>query len=93
MPTIIVPPSPPQALALTEHEPPHQRINFRAQQIILTAITLGVTCWLWVIHPVLGIAATFLAKHVLVAILASGLTYPSIRDERKDQEQSADAQG
>ena len=93
MPTIIVPPSPPQALAQTEHEPPQQRINFRAQQILLTAITLGVTCWLWMIHPVVGIAATFLAKHVLVAILASGLTYPSIRDEQKAREQSADAQG
>jgi hypothetical protein len=86
MPIIMIPPSPPQPLAQVEHEPPQQRINFRLQQIILTAITLGVTCWLWTIHPIVGIAATFLAKHVLVAILASGLTYPPVREERKQQQ-------
>ena len=82
MPIIIIPPAPPTPLAQIEHEPPHARIDFRVQQIFLTAMTLGVTCWLWTIHPIVGIAATFLAKHILVAILASGLTYPPVREER-----------
>jgi hypothetical protein len=83
MPTIIIPPAPPQPLAQIEPDLPHARIDFRVRQIFLSILTIGVTCWLWTIHPIVGIATTFLAKHILVAILASGLTYPPIRDEPK----------
>jgi hypothetical protein len=85
MQTIIQPPAPPQAppLVQIDHEPPHaRRIHFRVQQILLSIITVGVTCWLWVIHPIAGLTAAFLAKHILVAILASGLTYPSVHESR-----------
>jgi len=34
------------------------------------------------IEPIAGLAATFLAKHILVAILASGLSYPPVRDAK-----------
>lgn len=72
----------PPALA---EESPHERIRFRVQQIVLAFIAIAVTVWLWRIHPILGLVAAFLAKHVLVAILASGLTYPAIREERKQE--------
>ena len=91
MPTIIAPPPPPQLLAQAEREPPRARIDYRVQQIALCVITLGVTCWLWTIHPIAGIAAAFLAKHILVAILASGLTYPPIGVEKKSDLPSSDA--
>jgi hypothetical protein len=89
MPIILVMP-PPQApppeappVAQTEHEPPRARIDFRVQQIFLSIVTVGITCWLWTIHPIVGIAAIFIAKHILVAILASGLSYPPVREEKR----------
>ncbi len=83
--TIIPPVSSPVS---AEYDRPRSRINFRAQQVFLCILTVGVTGWLWRIHPIVGIAATFLAKHILVAILASGLTYPSIRDTRESGDTS-----
>ena len=80
MPTVVPPALP---TAQTGQNPPDARINFRVQQIALSIITVGVTVWLWTIHPVIGIAATFIAKHLLVAILATGLSYPAIREEGK----------
>lgn len=77
----VVPPAPPTLQ--TGQDPPNARINFRAQQIVLSIVTVGFTVWMWTIHGILGIAATFLAKHVLVAILASGLSYPAVSEERK----------
>lgn len=78
MPTDIqAPPTTP-----AEHSP-HDRIRFRIQQIVLSFAAILVTVWLWRIHPILGLVAAFAAKHVLVAILASGLTYPAIREEPK----------
>ena len=79
----IIPPISSQVSA--EHDRPRSRINFRVQQVFLCILTVGVTCWLWRINPIVGIAATFLAKHILVAILASGLTYPSIRDAQEPE--------
>lgn len=80
MPTIV-----PPAIAPTQtaQEPPQARIHFRIQQIAVCIITLAFTAWMWVIHPVLGIAAAFIAKHVLVAVLASGLRYPTVRADQR----------
>ncbi len=58
---------------------PRARVRFRMMQVSLSMLTLVVTCWLWMIHPIAGITATFLAKHVLVAILAAGIDYPQRR--------------
>jgi hypothetical protein len=80
MPTIIPPViAPPQI----DPESPRARIDFRVQQIAICLVTLGFTAWLWRIHPVLGIAAAFIAKHVLVAVLASGLRYPTVNVDDK----------
>lgn len=86
MPTTIPPPLPP---AMTENDPPSARIQFRVQQIFFSILTVGVTAWLWTIHPVAGIAAAFLAKHILVAILASGLTYPAVSGEKPPANEAA----
>lgn len=85
MPTIIPPIMSP---LYAEQDRPNARIQFRVQQVFLCILTVGVTCWLWRIHPIVGITATFLAKHILVAILASGLTYPSIRDPQVSSDTS-----
>ena len=76
MPTIVPPVTPPSS---AEQDRPHARIQFRVQQVFLSILTVGITCWLWRVHPIVGLAAAFLAKHILVAILASGLNYPAVR--------------
>lgn len=66
---------PPEASAVTE-EYPLRRVNFRLWQITMSAITLLATLWCFTLNPIVGIIASFIAKHVLVAILAAGLTRP-----------------
>ncbi|MCS7046014.1 MAG: hypothetical protein NZO58_06635 [Gemmataceae bacterium] len=66
-----IPPSPPDLLS---GDDPVQRVHFRLWQISMSALTLLVTIWCFTISPILGIVVSFLAKHVLVAILATGLT-------------------
>jgi hypothetical protein len=58
-------------------------VHFRLWQISLSGVTVVVTGWCFTISPVVGIAATFLAKHVLVAILAAGLELPDVERERR----------
>lgn len=74
MPAII--PPPPVVPISAQQEPPHSRVHFRIQQVLLSVLTVGATAWLWKTHPILGLAATFIAKHILVAILAAGLSQP-----------------
>lgn len=66
---------PPEASAITE-ENPLRRVHFRLWQIAMSAITLLATLWCFTLNPIVGIIASFIAKHVLVAILAAGLTRP-----------------
>ncbi|GEM_PF-4723542 len=57
---------------------PRQRVNFRLWQITMSAITLLITIWFFTLNPLAGILALVVAKHIWVAILASGLTrYPN----------------
>lgn len=49
-----------------------RHIHFRLWQISVSAITLFVTAWGYTQHLVLGIAFTFLAKHIIVSVLAAG---------------------
>ena len=52
------------------------------QQIVLSLLTIAVTTWLWMIEPLVGIAAAFFAKHILVAIFLTGNRLPPLqRDE------------
>jgi hypothetical protein len=56
-----------------EDDTPRRRVNFRVWQLAVVAATLLVTAWSYKLHVAIGIAMTFLAKHVLVAVLAAGL--------------------
>jgi len=70
---------PPPEASETVEDNPLRRIHFRLWQISMSAITLLVTLWCFFLHPIVGIIASFIAKHVLVAILAAGLTPPKSR--------------
>jgi hypothetical protein len=56
-----------------DERPSLRRVHFRLWQIAASGVTILVTGWCFTLSPVIGITATFLAKHVLVAILAAGL--------------------
>jgi hypothetical protein len=60
-------------------ESPRRRVQIHLWHIALAAATLFITAWCYQVHIALGLTATFLAKHILVAILAAGLRLP-IRD-------------
>ena len=57
-------------------EPPTRRVAIHLLQIVLAALTVFLTAWCYQLHIALGLAMTFLAKHILVAILAAGLRLP-----------------
>jgi hypothetical protein len=69
-----VPPSPSKARYA---EPPLEGVDFRLWQIVMSAGTVVVAGWFFTLNPMAGIIASFIAKHVLVAILAAGLTGPA----------------
>jgi hypothetical protein len=64
---------PPVAL---RDEPPIERVQRCLLHIALALLVVFATAWCYQIHVALGLTVTFLAKHVLVAILASGLRLP-----------------
>ena len=70
----IAPPSPP--LVDLHDETPMQRVQRRLLQIGLAAATVFAAAWCYQVHVALGLTATFLAKHILVAILAAGMRLP-----------------
>lgn len=76
----IAPPLPPP-LVDVQDEPPRRRVQTRLLQIALAGMTVFATAWCYQIHIALGLTATFLAKHILVAIIAAGLRLP-MRDVR-----------
>jgi hypothetical protein len=67
----IVPPS-----VGVRDEPPRSRVQRQLMQIGVVAMTVFATCWCYQLHIALGLTATFLAKHILVAVLAAGLRLP-----------------
>ncbi len=66
----------PQMLTVAD-EPPKRRVQRRLMQIAIAAATIFATAWCYQLHIALGLTATFLAKHILVAVLAAGLRLPS----------------
>jgi hypothetical protein len=60
-------------------ESPRHQVRVRLMQVAFAAATIFVTVWCYQVHVALGLTATFLAKHILVAILAAALRLP-IRD-------------
>ena len=71
---------PPRTATLDEL-PPLRRVHFRLWQISLSGVTILITGWCYTYGPFLGIIATLVAKHVLVAIMAAGLDVPE--DEQR----------
>ena len=72
MSNLITPP-PSDAARLAEL---NRRFRFRLWQMIVTMVTLILTFWFFTLGVVFGIAFLFLAKHILVGVLAAGLHYP-----------------
>ena len=85
--TRAAPPLPPQNDLLTYDGNLH-RVHFRQWQILMTAVTVAITCWFATFGVVSAILSIMVGKHVLVAILAAGLNlpvqkpYPSMVRER-----------
>jgi hypothetical protein len=73
------PPQPGRHIDLDDNEP-LRRVHFRLWQISISAVVIVVTCWSYTLHFALGLSATFLAKHILVAVLAVGLHLPPQRE-------------
>ena len=59
-----------------EDESPRRRVYVHLWHIALAAMTVFATAWCYQVHIALGLTATFLAKHILVAIIAAGLRLP-----------------
>lgn len=57
-------------------ESPRHRVQCRLLQIGIAAATVFATAYCYQVHTALGLTATFLAKHILVAVLAAGLRLP-----------------
>jgi hypothetical protein len=68
-------------LVTIRDEPPKPRVQRRLLQIGIAAATIFATAWCYQLHIALGLTATFLAKHILVAVLAAGLRLP-IRENK-----------
>ncbi len=56
-----------------DYEPPAKRVRRHLVRVAVAAGTIFVTFWCYQVHVFLGITATFLAKHILVAILVAGM--------------------
>lgn len=82
MSQIAPPPEPPAAKSADEN--PLYRIHFRLWQICMTAVTILVNGWLFTLSIPAGIIALFFAKHVLVAVLATGLSLPPAPPDKRN---------
>jgi len=69
----IAPPFPPVDL---RDESPLQRVQRGLMHVALALLVIFATAWCYQVHIALGLTVTFLAKHILVAILAAGLRLP-----------------
>ncbi len=65
-----------EPLTTDRDESPAARVRTWLRYVVYTAATIFVTGYCFVLHPALGIAMLFLAKHILVAILAAALRLP-----------------
>ena len=70
------PPISPPAPVHASDNNPLARVHFRLWQIVMTALTILVTGWIFHLSVIAGIIALFFAKHFLVAVLAAGLRLP-----------------
>lgn len=75
---IAAPPEPPTLVALGDNDD-RRHIHGRLWQIWLTLLTVLATAWLCTLGPIPAVLALVTAKHVLVAILAMGLSIDAPR--------------
>lgn len=68
----MAPPELPPRVALGEGDGLNS-VRFRLWQVLLTAVTVGITAWICTFGWIPAILALLTAKHVLVAILVMGL--------------------
>jgi hypothetical protein len=68
--------SEPPLPANTRDESPLYRAQNHLRYVVYAAATVYATVWCYQLHIALGLTATFLAKHILVAILARALRLP-----------------
>ena len=73
----VAPPRPPVQPVVT-FDDGLQRVRFRLWQILMAAVTIFITCWFMTFGVMPAIFALLVAKHVLVAILAVGLSLPPL---------------
>lgn len=69
-------PPPPPPTTDGRDESPLRRVQANLRYIAYAAATIFATTYCWRLHPLAGLTATFLAKHILVAILAAALRLP-----------------
>lgn len=67
---------PPSNLPLGGADDPIRRVRFRLWQVAVTIITLSLAVWFFTLGVFPGIAFAFLAKHILIGVLAAGLHFP-----------------
>jgi hypothetical protein len=67
---------PPSPSVRHDGESPTARAQSHLREVVYAAATILVTAWCYQMHLALGLAATFLAKHILVAIIARALRLP-----------------
>jgi hypothetical protein len=79
---IALPPNLPPRIASMDEIPRLRRVRFRLWQIALSAVTVLVAGWCFTLSTFVGVVATLVAKHVLVAVIAAGLDF---RDEEQEQ--------
>jgi hypothetical protein len=84
MSNLLIPPPP---VPLDGDDTPARRYRFRLWQIIVSLVTIVLCAWFFTLGVVWGIAFLFIAKHILVGVLAAGLHYPPPRPQ---MEQAAD---
>jgi hypothetical protein len=73
---IIAPPQPPRRVTFAEGDG-MRRVRFRLWQVVLSSFTIFATTWICTFGIIPAILALMVAKHVLVAILVSGLEMPA----------------
>jgi hypothetical protein len=79
---IALPPNLPPRIASMDEFPRLRRVRFRLWQIGLSGVTVLVAGWCFTLSPMVGVVATLVAKHVLVAVIAAGLDFPDDERER-----------
>jgi len=78
-------------LPLPGADDPIRRVRFRLWQVAVTLITLSLSVWFFTLGVFPGIAFAFIAKHILIGVVAAGLHYPRGFDDSRSEPSQPDA--